>query len=310
MSRANLEIAVVKRTGTAAVATVDELVNTPARFALFRGSGSTEAAFATDRMRGRTSYLGTTTAALTNQITEVTDNGIVLGTSDRVNAAATDYYGIIIGARCAAATTGVYRGVGIAGNIQSGHFPVAPDIVLAHCSTHAIGAGVMRTASMTTAFSTPLSNTNVLNTLFTDLLADGVSVGTSALVNSASYTYDYLALREVEGAIAHGTYSGTGAAQDIAAAMDMSEGTFLLIKAASQTTPTHAIIATSEMVNTDGISGFRLSAAAAETDAVLAMTATGFSLGASATVNESGRTYYWIALKAGSYNVTPSRTTA
>lgn len=310
MSRANLEIAVVKRTGTGAVATVDELANTPAKFALFRGSGSTEAAFATDKMRGKTAYLGAPSAALSNQITEVTDNGVVLGTSDRVNAAATDYYGVIIGSRGDGAATGVYRGTGVAGNVQSGHFPFAPDIVIAHCSTHTIGSGVMRTASMQTAYSTLLSASNSLNILITGLLSDGISVGTSTSVNGASYTYDYLALPSVSGAIEHGKYTGTGAAQDIAASMDMSEGVFLLIKASSQTTPTSALMATSEMVNTDAISGFKVTAVAAETDAVLAMTSSGFSLGASAVVNESGKTYYWMALKAGAYNVTPSRAAA
>ena len=144
----------------------------------------------------------------------------------------------------------------------------------------------------------------------TGLLADGISVGTHAAANSASYTYDYLALQAVEGAITHGKYTGTGAAQDIAASMDMSEGTFLLVKASSQTTPTHAVMATSEMVNTDAIKGLRLSTAAAETDAVLSMTPFGFSIGAAPSVNESGKTYYWIALKAGSYNVAPSRALA
>lgn len=310
MSRANLEIAVVKRAGTGAVATVDELANTPARFAMFRGSGNTEASFATDKMRGKSAYLGTAVANLSNQITEVTDNGVVLGTSDRVNAAATTYYGVIIGSRGNAVATGVYRGTGVAGNIQSGHFPFAPSIVIAHCSTNAIGAGVLRTTDAASAFTPYLSATNSTSNQITALLSDGISVGTDNSVNNASYTYDYLALRAVDGAIAHGKYTGTGASRDIASTMDMSTGTFLLIKASSQTTPTAAVMATSEMVNTDGVKGLRLSATAADTDAVLAMSSAGFSLGAAASVNESGKVYYWFALKAGSYTVAPSRSAA
>lgn len=307
MSRANLEIAVVKYTGTGVAAHKSDWTTLSPMFALLKGAG-TDAAMSTSRMLGRSSYPGNTTSALSNVITQIGDGGVVLGTSAAVNGAASTYYGLVIAARGSeAAYVGRYRGKGVAGNIQDGHFPNAPEIVIAQCSTNAINGAAMRTASLTTAFSLLLGAANTVNTMFTGLLSDGVSVGTSSVVNSASYTYDYLSLRSVPGAIAHGVYAGTGVAQSVSG-LGFSPD-FVLVKAASQTTPTHAVIATRDMI-ADGAYGMRINTGSGLTDSVLSMDDDGFGVGAAADVNESGRNYYWIAFKAGEYFVDLNRTAA
>lgn len=313
MARANLQIAVVKYTGTGSAGRVlDAGLTLPPRMALIKrdSSANAEASWRTDLMNNRIAYLGTTASNLTNQITQL-DTQIILGSSANVNASATGYYGLFIGARSDANfVSGRYRGAG-AGDVKSGHFPFAPEIVIGHVTKNGIESGVMRTANMITTNSVLLSNNNQATTLIQALLADGITVGTSNAVSNASHTYDYVSMRALAGAIAFGSYVGNGAAQAVpVAGMDLTTGGAILIKAGIQTTPTHAVFATSEMVNVDGLQGVRLSSSGYTTEVVTAMGNQSFSVGSHAQVNEDGRTYYWVAFKAGTYSVQPSRAAA
>lgn len=307
MSRANLEIAVVKYTGTGAVSHKTDLTTLPPKFALLNASGQ-QGIVGMPHMLGRVFAPATNVANLANAITQIGDGGVVLGTSSYANAAATTYYGLVIAARGSEAVyTGRYRGSGAAGNVQSGHFPHVPDIVLSACSTNATGTCAMRTRANTTAFCALLSAANSLNILITDLLDDGISVGTSSSVNGSTHTYDYLSLKATSGAIAYGSYSCTGVQQSISGAG--FDPDCVLVKVSSQTTPTTAVMATTDMI-ADGVSGMYLGTAANPADAILSLDSDGFTVGASASVNESGKTAFWIAFKAGEFFADLTRTAA
>lgn len=312
MARSNLQIAVVKYTGDGASGRELDagMVVQPVMALVQRDdSANAEASWRTDKMKDRVAYLGTTAGNLASQITQL-DLPIILGSSANVNANTADYYALLIGARDGANVfTGRYRGAG-AGNVQSGHFPFEPEIVLAHVTSNGVQSGVLRTAAMTSANSLLLSNNNQVSTMITALLEDGITVGAHDAVSNASYTYDYIAMRSLQGAIAYGSYVGNGVAQDVSVpGMDLSSGGAVLLKATNQTTPTHGVFATSDMMD-DGLQGVRLSSSAYSTGVVTAMTAAGFSVGDSTHANEDARTYHFLAFKSGLFSVEPSRTAA
>ncbi len=313
MARTNVQIAVVKYTGDGATEReLDAGMVMLPRMALIKrdSSANAEASWRTDRMGDRVAYLGTTASNLASQITQL-ENQIILGSSANVNANTAGYYGLIIGARSGGNIfTGRYRGAG-AGDVRSGHFPFTPEIVVAHVTANGIQSGVLRTAAMTTANSLLLSNSNQVATLITALLSDGITVGAHDAVSNASHTYDYIAMRGLKNAIVYGTYTGNGASQSVdIPGIDLSTNAAILIKSSNQTTPTHAVFATSTMVNTDGLQGVRLSSSGYPTDGISAMTATGLTLGPSTQVNEDARVYHYVAFKAGTYSVLPSRAAA
>ena len=298
MSRANLEIAVVKYTGTGAAAHKTDWTTLTPKFALLNASGQ-QAVIGMAHMQGKVFAPGAAIANLASAITQIGDGGVVLGTSPYANAAATTYYGLVIAARGSEAVYGGrYRGTGVAGNIQSGHFPHTPDIAIAGCSTNATGMGVMRTRANPTSFCPILGASNALGTLITDLLSDGISVGNSATVNGSAHTYDYLSLKAVSGAIAYGSFACTGAQQSITGlGLDPD---CVIAKTSSQTTPTTAVMATTDMI-ADGVSGMYLGTAANPANAITSLDSDGFTVGSSASINEAGKTTFWIAFKAGEF---------
>lgn len=304
MSRANLEIAVVKYTGSGATSHKTDWTTLAPKFALLNTAGQ-QAVIGMAHMRGKSFNPAGTAANIGDAITQIGAGGVVLGTSASANASATTYYGLVIAARGSEAVyTGRYRGTGVAGNIQSGHFPHAPDIVLANCSTSAVASCVMRTQANASTFCPNLGAVNALGTFITALLSDGISVGNSNYVNDALYTYDYLSLKAVAGAIAYGSFSCTGAQQSITGLGFAPD--CVIAKTSSQTTPTTGVVATRDML-ADGISGMYLGTAANPANAILSLDSDGFTVGASDSLNESGKTTYWIAFKAGEFFVDLSR---
>ena len=307
MARENLEIAVVKHIGTGAAVHKSSWTALPPKFALLNAAGQ-QSLVGMPHMQGKTFAPATNLANFGNAITQIGDGGIVLGTSSYANGLNIPYYGLVIAARGSEAVyTGRYRGTGAARNVQNGHFPHAPDIVLAACSTTSVGACSMRSRANTTASCEFLSPAASLGVMITGLLSDGISLGTSTSVNAAANTYDYLSLKAVSGAIAYGTYACTGAQQSITGLGFRPD--CVIAKQTSHTTAATGVMATTDMI-ADGLSGVHLGLDANPTGAVLSLDADGFTVGASPTINESGKTTFWIAFKAGAFSVDLSRAAA
>lgn len=182
--------------------------------------------------------------------------------------------------------TGSYLGNG--GDNRNIEVGFRPQLIIVKSS--AASYGVFRTTEMPTNNASYLSNAaaNLVNTI-QDFFDKGFIIGTAAEVNSASVVYHWVAMSAGNtNDFATFSYVGTGATKQVALTF---QPTAVFIKrngASSLKFKTDVSVTTAS---------HSIGAVANDSDAITALTTTGFTLSTSVGVNNSGDTFYGFALK-------------
>lgn len=237
-----------------------------------------------------------------NLVQELLNDGFQVGTDARVNANGTSYYYVAIRGLSAQEyfRTGNYVGDGNAArNYTGGGFAFTPDLVFLkrNDGNTVIYRTAAHTGDSTSYFTTTTNQTNRIKAL----IAGGFQLGSNAEANNNGSEYSYAALKQIPGAFAVGSYTGTGAAGLSISGLGFAPDAVFVDGNVAQ----HGYVKTKDMPASDA---FPISAnTAAIQTGITALNADGFTLGNSATVNTLDATHYWFAFKAGNYSVPLSR---
>lgn len=133
-------------------------------------------------------------ADATNEIQNLQSGGFQLGSSSRVNAATTDFYGFAMKHVPGGFTTGTFTGTGVAQSITGLGFK--PDFLLVKNGT-TTNQTVMLTSDMVTASvsSIFLGNGGTVTSGITSLDSNGFTVGTDTSVNGSTNVLYYMAFK-------------------------------------------------------------------------------------------------------------------
>lgn len=171
--------------------------------------------------------------------------------------------------------------------------PFRPDMVWVHQRADG-NNGAYRTSGHAAGTSSP-HNGIVSNSIITDFLDDGFSVGNSPTATPANDYVDWWAMKHIPGGFMTGFVTGTGAALSVDVGF---RPTCVIAKSVGTSTP--MFILTGGLVGA-GNSCHPLSAAAADPNAITGFTDRGFTLGTSTALNPSGGRVVWMAFKDGDY---------
>ena len=230
----------------------------------------------------------------TGQITDLTRDGLYVGSGQHQNGANYGYL-TIKSNNNKFFQTGRYVGNG-ADNRNlvdwEGTF-FQPDIVWIHRITDG-NQGCMRTSAYVGDLAQPVVGVAAIN-MIQAFLPNGFQLGTNGIVNSAGEIYDWWALKAIPGAVAVGSFVGNATARSIDVGF---APTAVLVK--NTATSDSFRLLTSAMV-AGGFPCIGLSAVAADANEISGLTATGFTLGTAATINGAGQTITYVALRDGEY---------
>lgn len=305
MARANLEVKVFSYAGNATDNTaISSTFALAPRFALVKG-GSNIAAFKIRQMgHDATAFLAGSTAHFAGGIKALTGNGFVVGTDAKVNANSTTYYALTIGWADAQSYA---RAVEYVGNGSDGRQLTGaglffqPDFFLT--KGNSADACSVRISSMVGDnawhFSGVADATNELQ----QFVANGVELGTSTRVNGSGTTYHALGLRNLAGVLTNGTFAGD-AVDDRAITHGLgTTPDWIFLK--NGTAGNAAIMWTSTMPATQST---QVASSGLTTGLIKSVGATTFTVGSTAAANGSTNTMWWVAGKAGQFNVPLTRT--
>lgn len=243
---------------------------------------------------------GGTLAAKSSQITDLTPSGFLVGAGQSQNSAIYAYIAMkALGSKYF--QTGRYVGdaadnrnlTGLTGTVFQ------PDLVGLHQDVDGF-PGVFRTSEHVGDLAQTYTGAGVANYI-QSLLSTGFQIGTNANVNTSAAYFNWYAMRKIPGALAIGSFTGTGAEQDISVGF---QPTAILIK--NQSTTDAMVMATSAMLS-GGYGPHPVSAAASDAQTITALTSGGFSVGTAAAANGLGNKMIWIALRDGEYSPAGAR---
>jgi hypothetical protein len=149
---------------------------------------------------------------------------------------------------------------------------------------------VQRMSAMTRTFTFGADTGST--TGITSLDSNGFSVGNSTSVNSNAATYYYVAWNQDVDEMKTTSYAGTGASHSITGAG--FQPAFVMVHANDTTTGRAGAMRSSSLT---GTASQLFTATANESTGITALNSDGFAVGTSATVNNNGTTYDYVAFK-------------
>ena len=258
---------------------------------MINGEGSTYAVFRTDQMKGdATTYFASATADFTGGITSLDDDGFSLGTNGTVNTSSTIYHWQAFGGAfnpddnggSADFATGAYYGNGIdSRNIKD--IPFQPDLVV--IKRNGASLATVRTSLYTGDLSGYFTTTADASNMIQTINSDGFQVGTSTVVNGSGSLYRWFAFK-IGTNFNLGSYTGDGTNGKQIGAPFWSDLIWI-----NRTTSSAAVQRPSTMSGTSTQSFMN---SAMITNGVLAINASGFTVGTNASVNTSGGSYRYV----------------
>lgn len=227
----------------------------------------------------------------TTRLDSIDADGFTLGTAtsgtNGLNNSGLTYYYLAIGGTPDSIQTGTYTGDGADNRDVVTGLPFQPDMVLvrgASVATSSVRTKTTPAGDNTVSFSASAMSINIIQAIN----SDGFQVGTASRANSNGTTYYWFALKEDNIALAFGSYTGTGSATSVTSAPFQPTAVLGIRQ------PTGFGAWKTQDMST---LSFEYSTAAALSDAILALTADGFDLGADVQVNENTIPYHWVAFK-------------
>ena len=259
-------------------------------FVLVRPEGSGLAWVKTSTMPGKKSRAPA--AALGYRplhVLSLDGDGFTVSQDPDVNATGVRYDWIAVRAAPGAFALGSYGGDGGAGSTIGG-LGFRPAWVMVFGDT-AVG-GVQRFDTQPTGWSLPFDSAGAVTGAIDSFTVDGFTIGSSARVNAAGVAYDWVAFGPA-GGVATGTYLGWGFGPRSITGAGFRPDAVLL---KSETAVGDAVFRSASW---SGDRTARFDAGADFVDGILALTASGFDVGAAVETNALAETYHWLAL-AGS----------
>lgn len=265
------------------------------------------AVWRTKEMRADLSgFLASSNAGLADRIQELLSDGFQVGTAAQVNSNGEVYQYIAFKGMSSQQYfwTGNYRGTGADNrDFTSGGFSFTPDFVLLQIAS--AGTTAFRTSTVSGDVTLSFDQTANSVDLIQNLQANGFQLGTGARVNTSGTEYFFSAIKSLNGVIAVGTYTGTGASRSITGIGFQPDVVFIK----NQTTAAQARLLTSTMV-TGGKQSVYFGSTASTSTGITSLDSTGFTVATDDDVNKSGDTIHWVAFKSGNFNAPLSRLTA
>lgn len=248
-------------------------------------------AMRTDTMPGDNSKVGNT-AFVADRIQSLDADGFTLGTAAQVNSNGVSYRWTAYRAQSGLFKTGAYTGNGTSQSPSGlGFSPEYASVISANGDEP-----MQRYSGMTRAFGFGADTGSTAS--ITALGADGFSVGNSATANTNGITYHYAAFNDVAGIAEINSYTGNGTDNRNITGVGLSPAN-VMIRANDTGTGRPAVHRPASLAG-DATMFYNNTANA--TNLIQALQPDGFQLGTSGTVNNSGRTYHYLAVK----NASPS----
>lgn len=305
MARSNLKIKVGTYTGDGNDDRIITGVGFEPQLVIIKG-GANIAFWRVKQNRGDSSmYFAINTANAADCIQGITNDGFVVGTDAKVNAAATTYYYIAIRGSASQAyfKTGNYVGnASDSRQLTVSGITFTPDIFFMKGDTAQNPS--VRTAEVAGDNSWHFSGSADASNEIQNMVSNGVDLGTSSRVNGSGLEYFFAAFKKLTGVIACGTYTGDAIDGKTISGLGFQPD-FVIVK--NGTTTNSAILRTSDFV---GDSSAPVGSAGPTTDLIQSFTSDGFTVGGNSAINGSGNTFWWFAFKAGNFNVPITRNSA
>lgn len=191
--------------------------------------------------------------------------------------------------------SGTYNGDGTTGRVFSG-FGFQPHCVIIKARTNS-REGQISISTMGADKTKTISNSSsagLTSGRITSLDADGFTLGSDVTVNGTSTVYDYIALGDDGASDLHvGSYTGTGSSLAITGVGFQPNAVIIADSDAS----TRCQWASSDMPS-GHCSNFGASAGVTNGTGVTSFDSDGFTLSTNQGINQSGHTYYYVAIKA------------
>jgi hypothetical protein len=290
-------------TGTGNVGTfiqIDNLEFEP-DLVIIKGDTGQVAGFRTSLMEGdMTAIPGFATAHSVQGIVAIESNGFTIGLNLNLNTSGATYYWEAFGGAwnanknsgSADFLVGTYFSSGT-DNSNITRLPFQPDLITIKANTST--AGAFRTSTHTGDLTSHFSATAEVSNVIQSISANGFQLGNSTLVNTSAALNDYFAFKSGSN-FAVGSYNGNGAARDITVGFRPD---YIWVK---NPEATNAGISRSSSQTGDG--GLPFPALTNVTDTITGIISTGFSVGISSYVNQSGvNNYRWVAWRATTTSV-------
>ncbi|TXG76234.1 hypothetical protein E6Q11_05020 [Candidatus Dojkabacteria bacterium] len=249
----------------------------------------------TSMMQGNVSaYLSTNSANPTDAIINLTNDGFTLGTNTAVNANGGEYHWQAFGGAYNPVTrtggadfmVGAYTGNGIDNRLIPTYTGFDLVTVKQHNGTSTSSYAYWRTTANSGDQASGFYNVAATANLIQDMNSDGFEVGTGN-TNTAGRIFFWFAFKQSSN-MSVGSYTGTGAAQTISSP-DLQPDLLWVKRSTNQ----QGVMRPSTLA---GNSTQQFSNLANLTNAITALTPTGFSLtGTTATTNANGGTYFYAA---------------
>jgi hypothetical protein len=241
----------------------------------------------TSTMTGDLTKPMTGNAALTaNLIQSLTADGFTLGNGAAVNKNGSAFHWVAMRSYTGHMALGSYTGNGTSKSITGLGFSPEHAIVLPAANT----AAVQRMNGMTRTFTFGADTGST--TGITSLDSTGFSVGNSTSVNTNAATYHYIAWNQDVDEMQTSSYTGTGASHSITGVG--FQPAFVMVHANDTTTGRAGAMRSSSLA---GSASQLFTATANESLGITALQSDGFQVGTSATVDNNGTTYHYVAFK-------------
>jgi len=256
----------------------------------------------TSTMTGDVSKKFTGSGLLSNMIQSLDADGFTLGNDSFVNASGDPYHWIAFKAAAGSLHVDTYTGNGSDNRSITG-VGFQPDyvIIAPENSQHPYH----RSSAMTGDASAKMDGSALSTDIVQALEADGFQVGTNSAVNSNSTVYHYVAWKADASQLEVGFYSGDSTDdRDIAVSFQpkwviVESGSSVQIGDGSPGT-----IHRPDTMTGDVSINFNWAYPATTFDnCIQALQATGFQVGTDQTVNQTGKTYYWMAFGGAGYRM-------
>jgi hypothetical protein len=226
------------------------------------------------------------TALTADLIQSLNANGFTLGANNAVNRSNRAYHWVALKSYTGHMSLGTYTGNGTSKSITGLGFSPEYAMVLPAANT----AAVQRMSAMTRTFTFGADTGST--TGVTSFDSNGFSVGNSTSVNSNGATYHYIAWNEDVDEMKTTSYVGTGASHSITGAG--FQPAFVIVHANDTVTGRAGAMRSSSLT---GTASQLFTATTNETAGITALQSDGFQVGTSATVNNNGTTYDYVAFK-------------
>ncbi len=226
------------------------------------------------------------TALASNLIQSLDANGFTLGSSNAVNRNGRAYHWVAMKSYTGHMALGSYTGNGASKSVTGLGFSPEYAIVLPAGAQTAM----QRMSAMTHTFT--FGADTGITTGITSLDSNGFTVGSSATVNSNGATYHYVAWDQDVDEMATTSYTGTGVSHAITGVG--FQPAFVMVHANDTATGRAGAMRSSSLT---GTASQLFTQTTNESTGITALQSDGFQVGTSATVNNNGTTYDYVAFK-------------